>query len=199
MTPHRYVSNLLPKDTPVSIERSDKTISIYTDFLLLAVFVSMGLSWVLHATSLEDDSIVDPSTIDLDDKRWVTRTFVPDSMLLRSSQSFDLDAWEAPFIQFDDVAVRVFDGCTEHIGTYNSKLAEVRLQAPITVSEQCKNEKRQSALYFQKLFADGRASLSFDSIGRSTSSTHSADTYVRLILKQGQYRVSGTAFTIQNN
>ena len=36
---------------------------------------------------------MDLSTVDLNDKRWVTRTFVPDSMFLRVSNSFDLDAW----------------------------------------------------------------------------------------------------------
>lgn len=180
-------------------ETSEKVTSKYTEYLLLAVFISMGLSWALHATSLEDDKVVDSSTIDLDDKRWVTRTFVPESMFLRSSKSFDLDAWEAPFIEFDDVAVRVFDGCTVHAGTYKSEKSEIHLDDPIAVSDQCVDEKRVSALYFQKLFADGRASLSFDSVGRSTSSTHSADTYVRLILKRDQYRVSGTAFTIRNN
>ena len=180
-------------------ETSDKISSRYTEYLLLAVFISVGVSWVLHAANLTDNDIVDSSTLDLEGKRWVTRTFVPDSMFLRVSNFFDLDAWEAPFIEFDDGIVSVFDGCTVHIGTYNSKQTEVQLDAPITVSEQCVNEQRKSALYFQKLFANGGASLSFESIARTTSSTYSADTYVRLILKRDQYRVSGTAFTIPNN
>ena len=180
-------------------ETSDKISSRYTEYLLLAVFISVGLSWVLHAANLTDDSIVDSSKVDLNGKRWVTRTFVPDSVVLRGSTSFDLDAWEAPFIQFDDGIVSVFDGCTVHIGTYNSKQTEVQLDAPITVSDQCVNEQRKSALYFQKLFDDGGASLSFESIDSSKSSTRTTNTFLRLILKRDQYRVSGTAFTIPNN
>ena len=136
-------------------ETSDKISSRYTEYLLLAVFISVGLSWVLHAGNLTDDSIVDSSKVDLEGKRWVTLTFVPDSMLLRGSNSFDLDAWEAPFIQFDDATVNVFDGCAVHTGTYNSEKSKVQLDAPITVSDQCADERRKSALYFQKLFADG--------------------------------------------
>ena len=180
-------------------EMSDNVASKYTEYLLLVVFISVALSWLLYAANLTDDKMVDSSTIELNNKRWVTRSFVPDSMFLPVSNSFDLDAWEAPFIEFDDVSVRVFDGCTAHIGTYNSELDEVRLQTPITVSDQCVNEKRQSALYFQKLFADGTASLSFESIDRSAYSTDTTSTFLRLILKQGPYRVSGTAFTIPNN
>ena len=112
---------------------------------------------------------------------------------------FDLDAWEAPFIEFTDDTVNVFDGCTAHAGTYDSEKAEVHLNAPITVNGQCVDEKRQSALYFQKLFANGNVSLSLESVDRSTSSTRTTDTFLRLILKQGPYRVSGTALTIPNN
>ena len=154
---------------------------------------------MLQAANLEDDRIVDPSTIDLEGKRWVTRTFAPDSMFLRVSNSFDLDAWEAPFIEFDDATVNVFDGCKVHAGTYNSELAEVHLDAPIAVNEHCTDENRQSALYFQKLFGDGGASLSFESVNSSTSSIRTTDTFLRLTLKQGPYRVSGTTFTIPNN
>ena len=180
-------------------ETSDKAMSKYTDYLLIAIFISVGLSWVLHAANLEKQTTVAPETINLEGKRWVTRTFVPDSILLRGSTFFDLDAWEAPFIEFDDATVQVFDGCNVHTGTYNSKKSEIHLDAPITLHEQCLHEKRESALYFQKLFADGGASLSFESVNRSTSSTRTTDTYLRLVLKQGPYRVSGTAFTIPNN
>ena len=115
-------------------ETSDKVTSRYTEYLLLAVFISMGLSWALHAASLEKQTMIAPETIDLEGKRWVTRTFVPDSMFLRESKSFDLDTWEAPFVEFGDASVNVFDGCTVHAGTYISELTEVQLDAPITVS-----------------------------------------------------------------
>ena len=70
------------------IETSDKVTARYTEYLLITVFISVGLSWTLHAANLEEQTMFAPETIDLKGKRWVTRTFVADSMFLRGSTFF---------------------------------------------------------------------------------------------------------------